>query len=394
VRLPDACIVGIGTSDAFGFDLRKSPLRLQAEAFVAALHDSGLKAAAIDGFVTAKGAPRGVDYEEFVLALGLDVRWATQLWTHGRWGTNTVLEAAMVVGAGLANYVAIANTSVTGRGYGRHLHGLGEASVREGLRDIGGGHGEYDVHGIDTPGAATALVARSYMERYGASPADLGNIAVAFRRNASKNPMAIMRGKALTAETYLEEPVIVEPFRRADYALVSEGATCLIVTSRERGARSGGDARPDRGRRGHPRGARRLRRLRPARHGRGDQPGDAPPRRPRARDLRSGRHHHRDVDALYVYDSFTSNVWMTLERFGFCGEGEAWRYVAKAGLDLDARLPVNTNGGLLSEAHLLGYGHIIEMVRQLRGAAGPRQLARASVLQWATPRGDSLVLTR
>ena len=64
-----------------------------------------------------------------------------------------------------------------------------------------------------------------------------------------------------------------------------------------------------------------------------------------------------DVDALYTYDSFTSNAWMTLERFGFCGEGEAWQYIAEAGLDLDSPLPMNTNGGLLSEAHLLGFGH-------------------------------------
>jgi len=101
-----------------------------------------------------------------------------------------------------------------------------------------------------------------------------------------------------------------------------------------------------------------------------------------------------DVDALYLYDSFTCNAWMTLERFGFCAEGEAWSYVAEAGLDLASRLPVNTNGGLLSEAHLLGYGHLIEMVRQLRGSAGPRQVPDAQVVQWATPRGDSLLLTR
>jgi acetyl-CoA acetyltransferase len=394
VRLPDACIVGIGTSDAFGFDLGKSPLRLQAEAFTAALRDSGLAAAAVDGFVTAKGAPRGVDYEEFVLALGLNVRWATQLWAHGRWGTVTVLEAAMVVGAGLADYVAIANTSVTGRGYGRHLRGLGEAAVREGLRDIGGGHGEHDVHGLDTPGAATALVARRYMDRYGASPDDLARIAVAFRRHASRNPMAVMGGKPLTTEGYFREPLIVEPFRRPDYALVSEGATCLIVTSAERAR----DLRapPVRIAAGSGIHAARDDYVVFARPGLGvgisrEAPlADDPARAVYARAGLGVA----DVDALYTYDSFTSNLWMTLERFGFCGEGEAWRYVAQAGLDLDAPLPVNTNGGLLSEAHLLGYGHLVEMVRQLRGAAGPRQLDRARVLQWATPRGDSLVLTR
>jgi len=394
LELKDVCIAGIGTSDAFGFDLHKSPLSLQAEAFTAALRDCGLGAGAIDGFITAKGAPRGVDYEEFVLALGLNVRWVTQLWTHGRWATNTVLEAAMVIGAGLADYVAIANTSVTGRGYGRYLGGLGEAGIREGLRDMGGGHGEHDVHGLDTPGAATALVARSYMEKYGASSADLANIAVAIRRNALQNPMAIMRAKPLTPEAYFAEPLLVEPFRRVDYCLASEGATCLILTSLERArdlatapvciaAGEGVHAsRDDYILFARPGMAVGISREAPA--------GDDPVRAIYGRaGITPG-----DVDALYTYDSFTSNVWMTLERFGFCGEGEAWRYIAECGLDLDSRLPVNTNGGLLSEAHLLGYGHLIEMVRQLRGTAGPRQLPKASVLQWATPRGDSVVLTR
>jgi acetyl-CoA acetyltransferase len=139
----------------------------------------------------------------------------------------------MVIDAGLADCVAVANTSVTGRGYWRHLHALGEGAILEGMRDMGDGHGEFDIHGLDTPGASTALVAKAYMDRYGASEADLANIAVAFRRHAMRNPMAIMRGKPMTAESYFEEPYIVEPLRRADYALTSEGSTCLILASRE-----------------------------------------------------------------------------------------------------------------------------------------------------------------
>ncbi len=394
MAISDVCIVGVGTSEAFGFDLGKSPLRLQSEAFKAALADSGLDKAQVDGFVTAKGAPRGVDYEEFVLALGLDVRWATQLWSHGRWGTNAIIEAAMVIDAGLAETVAVANTSVTGRGYWRHLHGLGEGAVLEGMRDMGGGHGEFDIHGLDTPGAGTALVAKSYMERYGAGEADLANIAVAFRRNALQNPMAIMHGKAMTTESYFAEPYIVEPFRRADYALSSEGSTCLILTSRERARDLA--AAPVRIAAAEGVHAGREDYMMFARPGMGvgitrEAPlGDDPARSV----FRRAKIEVEDVDALYTYDSFTSNVWMTLERFGFCGEGEAWQYIAEWGLDLDSPLPMNTNGGLLSEAHLLGFGHIIEMVRQLRGTAGARQLEDATVMQWATPRGDSLVLTR
>ena len=394
VAWTDIRIVGVGTSEAFGFDLGKSPLRLQAEAFQTALADAGLPKSAIDGFVTAKGAPRGVDYEEFVLALGLEVRWATQLWSHGRWGTNAVIEAAMVIDAGLAHTVAIANTSVTGRGYGRHLHALGEGSILEGMRDMGGGHGEFDLHGLDTPGASTALVAKAYMERYGASETDLANIAVAFRRHAARNPMAIMRSKPMTVGSYFEEPVIVAPFRRADYALSSEGATCLILTTAERARdAAGGAVRILSGEGVH---AGREDYVMFARPGLGvgiTQEGALADDPSRGVFGRAGIA-PSDVDALYTYDSFTSNVWMTLERFGFCGEGEAWRYIADCGLDLDSPLPMNTNGGLLSEAHLLGFGHLIEMVRQLRGTAGDRQLPKAEILQWANPRGDALVLAR
>ena len=100
-----------------------------------------------------------------------------------------------------------------------------------------------------------------------------------------------------------------------------------------------------------------------------------------------------DLDGLYVYDSFSSNLWMVLERFGFCAEGEAPSWVEKSGLGVGSDLPVNTNGGLMAEGDFTGYAHLIEMVRQLRGSAGERQIADASVLQWATPWGDSLILT-
>ena len=66
----------------------------------------------------------------------------------------------------------------------------------------------------------------------------------------------------------------------------------------------------------------------------------------------------------------------------------------RAGLDIGSPMPVNSNGGLLSEAHLLGLGHLVEMTRQLRGTAGPRQIPGAAALQWATPIGDSLIFTR
>lgn len=389
-----ACIVGVGTSDAFGFSLGKSPLALQTEALRAALDDCGLDKTAIDGVATSHGAPRGVDYEEFVLAAGLDVRWASQMWSHGRWAAATITDAALAVTAGLADCVAVADTTTTARGYGRHLSRLGGGNAAEGLRDVGGGHGEWDIHGLDTPGAATALTAQAYMDAYGATADNLADIALAFREHANANPMAIMRDKKMTRISYFDEPVIAGPFRRADYCLSNEGSVCLIVTTRERardlptepaviagmaGIRASRDdyvlfARPGLGV-----GIQRRRPFAVL-----DEPavyGMAGVRR-------------TEISGLYIYDSFGSNLWMVLERFGFCGEGEAAHYVRETGISLGSALPVNTNGGLMSEAHLSGYGHIVEMVRQLRGHAGQRQIEKAAAVQWATPRGDSVILTK
>ena len=58
-----------------------------------------------------------------------------------------------------------------------------------------------------------------------------------------------------------------------------------------------------------------------------------------------------------------------LEAFGFCKRGEARDFVAAGNLELDGRLPVNTNGGLIGEAYIHGMNSIAEMVRQVRGSA-------------------------
>ena len=63
-------------------------------------------------------------------------------------------------------------------------------------------------------------------------------------------------------------------------------------------------------------------------------------------------------------------------------------------IELGGELPMNTSGGLLSEAHVSGWNSIVEMVRQLRGECGPRQIADAEVLQWATVWGDSIIFRR
>ncbi len=97
------------------------------------------------------------------------------------------------------------------------------------------------------------------------------------------------------------------------------------------------------------------------------------------------------IDGFYTYDAFSPLVLFALERFGFCGAGEAAEWVQGGRIELGGELAVNTSGGLLSEAHVAGWNSIAEIVRQLRREAGPRQIADAKFLQWGTVWGDAVV---
>jgi acetyl-CoA acetyltransferase len=86
-----------------------------------------------------------------------------------------------------------------------------------------------------------------------------------------------------------------------------------------------------------------------------------------------------DIDVAQIYDCFTYIVLCQLEDLGFCKKGEGGDFVASGALKRNGCLPINTHGGLLSEAHMAGMNHINELVRQLRGHCGERQIKGAEV---------------
>ena len=383
-----AAIAGIGAS-RFGRHLPENQLALGAAAFRAALDDAGLERSDVDGLAVNLGWPLGLDYDRIAEAFGLDIRYVNQTWTHGRFVTMALQQAALAVAAGLAEVVAcVAVASFT-----RERDILGGPGDFEGMREEGGTHAENPPYGLTAPAAGAALAYRRYMSLYGATTDALGEVAVTLRSHARRNANAVMR-RPMTLTDHRASREVVAPLRLFDCCIVSDGAVVVLVTSAERardlrkppvfisgmqGIRAGRDefifAPPGLG----------INQQRPGRVTPRPEDGDA---------WRMADIERDDIDGLYTYDAFTPLVLFVLERFGFCAPGEAHAFVGGGRIALGGALPVNTSGGLMSEAHVSGWNSIAEIVRQLRGEAGERQMEDARHLQWATMWGDSIVFRR
>jgi acetyl-CoA acetyltransferase len=383
----DAAIIGIGTS-AFGRGLPDSQLRLAYVAFKEALEDAGLERQDVDGLSIHLGWPLGLDYDRVAEAFGLDIGYVNQSWLHGRFVTNALQHAALAVSAGLADVVAC----VTAISFTRERGILGGPGDVEGNREEGGTHGEVPCYGLTAPAGGAAIAMQRYMHLYGVTSEQLAAVPMSIRAHAVKNPRAIMR-EPLTLEAHQKARMVVDPLRLFDCCLISDGAAVVLVTRRDRAR----DMKQKPVHIGPMQGTRAGREefiFAPRGLGINQQIGPHGPVRERDLVVFTKGIARSDVQGFYTYDAFSPLVLFALERFGHAEPGEAAASVQNGRIGPGGALPVNTSGGLLSEAHVAGWNSICEMTRQLRGTAGPSQIVGARVLQWGTAWGDSVILTR
>ncbi|MCA3107679.1 MAG: hypothetical protein IOD09_16645 [Rhodocyclaceae bacterium] len=360
----------------------RTSLSLAVEAYDIALADAGLERKDVDGIIQLS---YGYDYDRFLEAVGADVRYAYQGWSHGRFVAPMLQHAAMAVATGMAKAVAIV--------HGRRSKAYGQTADHEMWRQGLGPHGESPAYGALGPAFGAAIAAQRYFHLYGGSNEDLAPIAMAFRKHAQLNPIAV-RKDPMSRDDYLKSRWIIEPLRLFDCCQNNDGGACIIVTSAERAR----DLRKPpvyiSGMQGVHAG-RQLHNL--TLPGLGVAQQDVFPYRPTREDLYAYEMAgvtQKDIDALITYDAFSPLVLFALERFGFCGPGEAREFVKDGRIELGGELPINTGGGLLSEGHMIGWNLFIEAVRQLRHECGPRQVKDAQVIQYGSFLGESVIFRR
>ena len=359
-----ACVTGVGET-TYLRGSSQSAFELQIEASLKAIADAGLDPKQIDGVI-----PIGIvsaTAEDFIDNFGIpDLRFSAIV-PHG--GASPVMAlqcAAAAVAAGVCNHVLIA--------FGRNVTGAAATKAGARIHTMPQFHYvtefEYPI-GNAAPAQIYAPMAQRHMALYGTKVSHFGEVAVAHRQHALLNDNAVMK-KPMTLEDHANSRMIADPFRLFDCSLESDGGAACIVSSAERASDlkhrrifiSGTAA-------GHP-----------------DQPGAITQRpdmtslgiaKAAQRAFQMAGVTHADIDVAEIYDCFTYAVIRQLEDLGFCKKGEGGPFVEGGRLRLDGVLPTNTHGGLLSQAHVWGLNHIVELVRQLRGNAGRAQVKDAEV---------------
>jgi acetyl-CoA acetyltransferase len=364
MKLQPVAIIGVGFSK-FARMLDDSGADIAVAACEEALGDAGLEAGAVDGITTYLGAYEHAPLSEVVPRLGLDperLRLENDVMALAPAAVTAVVDAVDAVKRGQCHTVLAYKANKWTRG-----KPPGPPTNQPRI----GGPQQFELPYGNTMTAQTlAMWAMRHFHQSGTRHEHLGAIAVTNRRHAGRNPRAVLRD-AITLDDYLASPWVSEPFRRLDCDFPIDGAGALVVTTveRARDARQkpiyvlGGNYReavweeweswPD------------LTDM--ASKPVCDRLWKEVPLTP------------KDVDVAGLYDGFSYLELCWLEDAGFCKKGEGGPFVASGAIDLGGELPTNTHGGNLSEGRSHGVGHILEVVQQLRGTCGPRQVEGARV---------------
>ena len=307
----------------------------------------------VSSFTLAPDTPVGLTQH-----LGLSPRWLDTVPMGGACGVAAMRRAARAVQAGDVDVVACV---------------AGDTNRIDSFRNLLSAFSRFSMdatfpYGFGGPNASFALLQDAYMQEFGTPREAFGQIAVAQRANALKNPQALMK-KPLTLEDYMAARMISDPIGLFDCVMPCAGAEAFVMMREEMAAAKG---------------------LPFARISATIERTTAFPDDPMQ--LRGGwavdvdelwemaGHGPEDIDLLQTYDDYPVICMMQFEDLGFCAKGAGAEFVARRDLTIGGDFPHNTSGGQLSVGQAGaagGYLGLVEAIRQVTGQAGPTQVPDA-----------------
>jgi|SRR5690348_2176286 len=359
-------VIGIGKT-AFGVlpgDLRS----LAVEAIAGALSDAGMGAAAVEAFYLGNFAGPSFAGQNHLapyigMAAGFGAIPTTRIEDACASSGSAFFHAWQSVAAGIYDVVVAAGVE--------KMTSQGTPRVTEILAAAGDMASEGRA-GATFP-ALFAMIARRHMHEFGTTRRKLASVAVNNHANGAKNPLAHTR-KVITLEQALAGKPVAEPLTVYDCSLISDGAAAVVIVPAEHATRY----------------TSRFARVRAVAQTSDHVALDEKPSITAFPAVQSAGERAyamaglgpQDIEFAEVHDCFTIAEIVASEDLGFVAKGEGGPFAEAGCSAIAGRLPINTSGGLKSKGHPVGatgVGQICDVMMQLRGQAGERQVARRRI---------------
>jgi len=360
-------VIGIGKT-AFGAFPDRDLRSLAVEAGEKCLADAGVSASKVEAFYLGNFAgPSFVGQNHLApyIAGGMGITGVpcTRFEAACASSGSAFFHAVSAVGAGLYDTVLVGGVE--------KMTSQPTPKVTEILAGAGDMCGEGKA-GATFP-ALFAMIARRHMYQYGTTREQMAAVAVKNHANGAKNPLAHMR-KLITIEQAMAGKMIAEPLTVYDCSLISDGAAAVLIVPLERAGEFSNKP------------VKVMGIAQTSDQVALDQKDDITTFKAV---VEAGKKAYKmagvgpnDIQFAEVHDCFTIAEIIAGEDLGFVKKGDGGPYVQQGCTALNGPRPVNTSGGLKSKGHPVGatgVGQICDVVQQIRGDAGERQIARHEI---------------
>ncbi len=349
-------VIGVGMIP-FGKYLDKNIADLGWPAVKAAIKDAGIEGKRIEAVYSGTARGGAMVGQRIMGRLGLAGLPIVNVENACSSSSSALRQAVIAVGSGAYDVVLVIGV--------------------EKLTKFGGGtlpldEDDWEVRlGLSMP-ALYAMRAQRYMHDYSVSVQDIAAVSVKNRKNGALNPDAQMR-KEVTIDEVLSSRMIADPFTLLQCCPTGDGAAAIILASNTVAKQFRGDAIEIRG--SHLTSGKFMSGFRDmtspeitvrGAHEAFEEAGLGP----------------NDIDVAEVHDAFSIAELLYYEAFGFCPRGEGAALLKSGATRIGGKIPINPSGGLLAKGHPVGAtgaAQVVEIVHQLRGEAGARQVEGAKV---------------